>query len=67
MLQEAAGRCFLMFLRPFYSLSLDMDLNDLCLLLLLGPFYSECRYMRFSLSQAVLQGPLVFFNIKFVL
>ena len=57
-------RTFLVFLRPFYSLSLDMDLNDLCLLLLLGPFYSECQYMRFSLSQAVLQGPFVFFNIQ---
>ena len=54
---------FLVFLRPFYSLSLDMDLNDLCLLLLLGPFYSECQYMRFSLSQAVLQGRFVFFTI----
>ena len=56
-----------MFLRPFYSLSLDMDLNDLCPLLLLGLFCSECQYMRFSLSPPVLQVPFVFFVIKAIL
>ena len=54
------GECFLWFLRRFYSVSCDMDLIDLCLLLLLGHFYSKSRYMRFSSSSGCASVPFCF-------